>query len=311
MMVLDRGFFCICVEMFGPHASKDKKGSIVGTLEALHRRGCLCMQMFVGSTYGQLSEASEKRYYDEAPAVKKTLKALGMKLFIHAPYTFNLAKDVGADGLEPLWKQVQIADALGADGVVLHMGKAVKLDVAEAQRWFYENLCNVIGRMKAAKCHTKLFIETSAGQGTELYPTLEANLDPLGEFYDQFTAGQRKYIGLCVDTCHVFAAGYDISASFWKEFNERIGIEHLGVVHMNNSVKGLGSRVDRHAPLEAGKIDFDALAAFAKKANELGVPMIVETPSLDRDVIVIKKWLEGKYSKEAVDREMRDAMFAL
>lgn len=304
--------------MFGPHASKDKRDGFVGTLEKLHKRGCGCMQVFVGSTYGRMSEATEKRYMDDAPEVKKALKRLGMKMFVHAPYTLNFAKKAEDDGsmywIDAMWTQLRICDAMGAEGVVLHMGKALKLDVDEAKQVFHENLLELVGKMKAAKCGAKVFIETSAGQGTELYPTLEQNLDPVVEFYTQFTTTQRKYIGLCVDTCHIFAAGYDLATRaqvhrFWEELEERIGVENLGVVHMNNSLKGCGSCVDRHAPLEAGKIDFDALTEFAKLANRHGVPMIVETSAPERDVVVIKKWLENKYTKEAVDREMRDAMF--
>ncbi len=304
--------------MFGPHASKDKRGGFVETLEKLHKRGCGCMQVFVGSTYGRMSEASEKRYMEEAPEVKKALKKLGMKMFVHAPYTLNFAKkaeDGDAYWIEALWTQLKICDAMGAEGVVLHMGKSLKLDLSEAKDVFHENLLQLIGKMKATKCGAMIFIETSAGQGTELYPTLESNLEPVVEFYARFTANQRKYIGLCVDTCHIFAAGYDLGTRvhvqrFWSDFEERIGIAHLGVIHMNNSLKGCGSRVDRHAPLEAGKIDFDALAEFAKLADKHGVPMIVETSAPERDVVVIKKWLDGKYTKEAVDREMRDAMFS-
>lgn len=304
--------------MIGPHASRDKKGGFVETLEQLHRMGARCMQVFVGSTYGRLSEASEKRYFEEAPMVKATLKRLGMKLYVHAPYTLNFAKDPKDE--DPywvgwLWKLIQICEAMGVEGCVLHMGKAVKLEIAQAQQNFYTNLCQVLVHMKAAKCRAKMIIETSAGQGTELYPTIEQNLDPLVEFYHMFSASQRKYMGLCVDTCHIYAAGYNLSTrqqvrEFWREFEQRIGIEHLSVIHMNNSVKDRTSQVDRHAPLEMGKIDFDALTLFAQMAHDRQIPMIVETSEPVRDVVVLRKMLEGTYSKASVDREIRDQMFA-
>lgn len=305
--------------LIGSHASKDPKGGFPATLQQMHKLGCQCIQVVVGSTVARLSENSESKYMKEAPQVKETLQRLNMKLFVHAPYTLNFAKDPASEGGDAYWihaiiRILKVCEAMGAEGCVLHMGKAVKQDVATAKQLFYQNLTRVLDHMEATSMTTKLIIETSAGQGTELYPTIQNNLDPLVEFFDQFTETQRKYIGLCVDTCHIFAAGYDISTEegalrFWREFEERIGLEHLSVVHMNDSIKPLGSRVDRHAPLEVGKIGLEGLSAFAKQANLYEIPQILETPTPSRDIIVLRRCIEGTYTEYEVDMEIRDRMF--
>lgn len=306
-------------QMIGFHAARDVKGGFPVTLQKMHKIGCKCIQVVVGSTIARMSEATFKKYMAEAKDVSSKLKELDMQLFVHSPYTLNFAKDPKSevDGpywIEALWKILLVCDAMGAVGCVLHMGKAVSLPVATAKQHFYDNLVQVINRMKANDMHTKIIIETSAGQGTELYPTLSSTLDPLVEFFDQFTEDQRRYMGLCVDTCHIYAAGYDISTTqaadqFWSEFEEKIGLQHLTVVHMNDSVKALGSRVDRHAGLETGKIGLEGLTAFAKKGALYGIPLVLETPTCFRDIIVLRRILDDTYDELEVDMEIRDRMF--
>lgn len=286
---------------FGCHASRKPKTGFVGTLQDVidTNTGANVIQVFIGSPYGKMSEKTEQEYLQEAPSVKQALHNLNMKMFVHSPYALNFAKDPAAEApywIDALWKELKIAQAMGAEGSVLHMGKAVKLAVEDAEKFFYDNLSSVIERMENAKMTVKLFIETSTGQGTELYPTLEGSLDPLARFFSQFSKKQRKHLGICVDTCHVFAAGYDISSPakakrFWEEFDEKIGIEHLGVVHINNSLKPLQSKVDRHAMLLHGKIDVQGLREFARMAMTHGVPLVLETPTCFEDLPVLESML--------------------
>jgi len=192
------------------------------------------------------------------------------------------------------------------------MGKAVKLAVDKAEQVFHENLCSVIDVCVKEEIKAKIIIETSAGQGTELYPTLNNSLDPLVRFISRFTTNQKKHIRFCVDTCHIFAAGYEIgteagSARFWKEWEEKIGVELLSVVHMNNSVKSLGCRVDRHAILSKGAIGMEGLAAFAKSAAGYDISMVIETPWCQFDIPVLREMV-GKSLKTLAKRDW-DAWF--
>lgn len=284
---------------FGCHASRDAKKGFVGTLEKALQLGANTVQVMVGNPYGKMNEKCENCYYREASNVKNALTELDMKIFIHSPYYLNFAKDPSAEEpywIDALWKELQIGEALGSTGSVLHMGKSVKLDVVDAENHFYNNLSQVLTRMADANMTTKLFIETSAGQGTELYPTLNNTLDPLARFFSRFTTHQKKHIGLCVDTCHIFAAGYDISTpeqvkKFFEEWEDKIGLEHMGVVHINNSVRKLGSRVDRHAMLHFGEIPVEGLREFACMSAKHNIPLVLETPSADRDIPVLASML--------------------
>lgn len=280
------------IMILGCHFGRDKKLGIADVLRELHTEfGARCGQIFVGSPRSpKMSEASEKRYREEAVGIKAVLQECGMKLFIHSPYTLNFC----AQGDDEYWitamvRELGVADAMGAEGCVLHMGKAVKLAVDRAKEVFHENLLKVITQAKAAGIKSKIFVETSAGQGTELYPTKNNTLDSLVRFYSRFTDDQKKHIKLCVDTCHIFAAGYDISTEegnqrFWSEWEQKLGMECLAVIHMNNSVKPLGCCVDRHAPLAAGAINMRGLSAFAKSAALYHIPMVIETPFCQFDI---------------------------
>lgn len=269
---------------FGGHIPREK-GKLVNTLQKLFDAGGNTLQIFVGNPYG--SKLNKKDYLDQGEEVKAFLKAHHGRIFIHSSYTLNFAKSASDEKpywIDALWEELQIADALGADGCVLHMGKAVKRDLADAQTNMVENLKVVIGRMMKHNTKARIFVETSAGQGSELYPTRDNSIQPLKEFYSRFTSEEKKHIAFCVDTCHIFAAGYDIRTpqqvdAFFKTWREEMGIKTLAVVHLNNSVKDLGSSVDRHACLAYGKIPIEALATFTAHSYYHGIPVILETPA--------------------------------
>lgn len=97
------------------------------------------------------------------------------------------------------------------------------------------------------------------------------------------TFGCPAHAGVCFDTCHAFAAGYDFSTSkklnaMWQAFDEHIGLEHLHAVHLNDSKKGLGSRVDRHEHIGKGAIGEEAFRLFIRSAPVKKLPMLLETP---------------------------------
>jgi apurinic endonuclease APN1 len=244
-----------------------------------------------------------QRFRKLAPDVCKYLRKVGMKLFIHSPFSLNLAKEVTFE------------NALGAEGCVLHFGKSVKLDRAQAEQHFYDNLVYVLENTTNLKA--KLYIETCAGQGTDLYATKDGSLDELVRFYSQFTEKQKEKIKLCVDTCHIFAAGYDINneegaEAFWMEWQHKLGIESLGVIHMNNSSKPFQSHVDRHAALAHGHIGIRGLTTFAQHADMHEIPMIIETPFLEYDIPVLDAMINERPipNIEGIRRESQFAMIS-
>ena len=129
----------------------------------------------------------------------------------------------------------------------------------------------------AAQGPTRLLLEATAGQGTSVGHRFEHLACILRG------AEKRIPLGVCIDTCHIFAAGYDIRtkesfAATLKEFDEIVGLSHLCAFHLNDSMKDLGSRVDRHAPLGKGKIGIEAFEFLMQHPKLTQLPKYLETP---------------------------------
>jgi len=279
----------------------------------VNKMGGNCLQVFVSSPMsGQVSTKSIQFYKSNADKIKSTLSEYNTKLFIHSPYTFNFAKDKLNDfWLNCYWirsyiKELEIADMIGAVGCVIHVGKYLDLSIENATRNMYESLSFVIEQIKEKNLNSVIILETGAGQGTELFITNNNSLDNFANFYNMFSLEQKKYIKLCVDTCHIFSAGYCISEpkfvyQFFKEFEKKIGIEHLVLIHLNDSKKECNCHIDRHENLGFGKIGLSGLSKFILISYILKIPMVLETPEPDSSKItaideikLIKKIIEKK-----------------
>jgi deoxyribonuclease IV len=301
---------------FGGHIPREK-GGLTKTLNKILEGGGNSLQIFAGNPHsGKVPKAD---YLSQGPEVKAFMQTHNMKLFIHSPYILNFAKDPGAEQpywIESLWDELEIADALGAEGCVLHMGKSVKNSVEEAERFMVENLRTVVQRLRAAGIKAKVLVETAAGQGTELFATKDGTLDELARLFAKFSPEEKKHIGFCVDTCHIFAAGYDISTpqqvvGFFNEWEAKIGLRHLNVVHLNNSVKDLGSGVDRHACLAYGKIPIDGLATFISRAYSRSIPVILETPAPYQEIAYLRQAAHMIMTSAATDSKGSTALIRL
>ena len=139
---------------------------------------------------------------------------------------------------------------------------------------------------------TVVLLESMAGQGTNVGYKFEQLIYMIDSCKSKF----RKRLGICLDTCHIFAAGYDISSEqeykkTFKLFNKIVGHKHLKVIHINNSYGKLGSRIDRHAPLKDGEIPFETFKLIMNDKTLTDIPKILETPS-DPEMKLWKKEIE-------------------
>jgi endonuclease IV len=259
----------------GAHIPKDAFG-ILASLEKW-RAHTNCFQLFLGSNIGRVTDRMYKKMLDEAADVKQFLKDHEMKLYIHLPYTVNMANE----DVQDIIRELEIAGLCGAMGCVLHVGKHVKKTVAEGEALMLANFKACIKQMKEKKIKTKIFIETAAGQGTELIVSPKA----FNAFIAKFNKEEMQYIGTCLDTAHVWAAGWNLETS--------LEIVSPDLVHFNNSKVRHGSRVDRHANLEDGMIPVSILQQMAKDCAKRDIPMILETPLCTEDVPVLVKWAGG------------------
>jgi deoxyribonuclease IV len=194
----------------------------------------------------------------------KSITKRRQRLFIHAPYTLNLSN---ADDwvAEKTINHLEFAAEHGIDGVVVHCGKRGKLSWSQAIVNMYFNVKVIAAAVK----NTKLIIETSSGQDGELL------CDPheLCNFVLSHSATSRSKITLCVDTCHVFAAGYE-PMSYIKTI-ESYGIP-ISLIHYNDSKMPQGSKRDRHAAVGDGYIGIDSLLHVLLWAREKNVPCVTE-----------------------------------
>lgn len=273
------------IKLFGPHVSKQT--TVLKTLEyAKNTLNASAIQIFVGNPQsGRMTQKTVEKYAQESESVTKFLKQNNMCFVIHTPYVLNFSKDSKCDDpywINELWNEIKVSQSLGSVGCVLHMGKAVSLDIPTAEKYMIDNIACVADKMEEANMTTKIIIETSAGQGTELFATKDGNLQPIIRLWNSFTEIQRKHIGFCIDTCHIHSAGYKIDTiadinRLFDEWNNSIGIQNLTVIHLNNSITPFNSRVDRHGTLTEGTIPTECLLHFAKRTFEYGIPIILET----------------------------------
>ena len=273
------------IHFFGPHLHKQV--NVLNTLQvAKNDYGASMLQIFVGNPRsGRMSQKTFDQYSNEAINVRNYLENNNMRLVIHSPYVFNFARDPNTDDafwINELWHELCISQALGSVGCVLHMGKAVGLKKDIAEKNMIDSISIILNKMKSFNMTTKLIIETSAGQGTELFTTENNSIEPLIRLWNSFDKELQKYFGFCIDTCHIHSAGYNIEKTqyidkLFDDFDESIGLHNLLLIHLNNSSTKYNSHVDRHGTLKEGSITTDSLLHFATKSFTYNIPVVLET----------------------------------
>lgn len=209
-------------------------------------------------------------------------------LLIHAVYLLNCASEdpeIREKSLASLISSLRAGAALGAHAVVLHPGSALK-DGGEAGAAL-ERAAETIVEALAESEECPLHLEDTAGAGG----TLGRSFDELAILVDR--AGGDDRLGVCLDSCHLFASGYDIRTAdgldrVLSELDDRLGLGRLGSLHVNDSMTGLGSNRDRHANLGDGELGREGCAAFLSEPRFEGLPCVLEGPGakgkgLDRD----------------------------
>ena len=227
---------------------------------------------------------AEEKSKSELTRYKKYLEENNMKAVVHSCYCHNLATnwDNYSWWLKNFELEIEYSHYIGALGVVLHFGKKLELSKEEAYNNMYTSLIYVHNRTIKFK-DIKIFLETSTGQGSEICFKLEE----LAHFYKKFSKNDneeiKERIKLCVDTCHIFSAGYNLKTKndvkrYLEEFEELIGIRYIKLIHLNDCKVEFGSRVDRHENIGKGYIGLTGLKHFFKYFKKLNIPIVLETP---------------------------------
>ncbi len=199
----------------------------------------------------------------------------------HAGYLINLASPDGAlreKSVIALVREVERCARLGLAGVIIHPGSHGGRGEEEGLGRAAASLGRVIERTPWAA--VAILLENTAGQGNALGWRFEHLGSLLG------AAGGRARMGVCLDTAHAFAAGYDLRTAAacrrtLAELDRAVGLERLGAIHLNDSRKGLGSRVDRHEHIGRGAIGLEGFKFVMRREEFRGLPKILETPKTD------------------------------
>jgi|688.fasta_scaffold34336_4 deoxyribonuclease-4 len=280
--------------LLGAHQSI--AGGFPKAVERATATGCTCLQIFTRNV----------NRWDAAPIppaaaaeFRAAVRAAGLGLVVaHDSYLINPA---AADpvlrrrSIDGLVLELERAEQLGLPWVVAHPGAAGERPVDEAVRAAADGIAEALDRTRGLRAG--ILVETTAGQGS----CLGARFEEIGDILAVVDAdrGRRKRIGVCLDTCHVFAAGYPLYPRAALDdtlaaFDRHVGLRRLALIHVNDSKRDRGSRVDRHEELGRGKIGRAAFALIATHPGLAGIPLILETPK------------EGPDGKPAPENDIRN-----
>lgn len=210
------------------------------------------------------------------------LKSELKKIMSHGSYLINLGspkEEVLQKSRVAFEEEIMRCQALSIDYLNFHPGSATTSTEEECLNTICESLLSF--EKMLARGSTRLLLETTAGQGTNMGYTFEQLAYILEKTHKKIP------IGVCIDTCHIFAAGYDIRAEAgWEgvldHFDKVVGLPHLYAFHLNDSMKPLASRRDRHAHLGEGEIGIEAFKFLARSPRTNQLPMYLETPNKER-----------------------------
>lgn len=234
--------------------------------------GCTAIQLFVKNNnqwFGKDIPAEQLQAFRQ----KKTIFA-----FAHTGYLINLAATNPENldkSLKSMRQELDLAEALELPFTVLHPGSHLGEGEEAGLKKVALNIKELLGQTKGYK--VKVLLETTAGQGTNL----GFKFEQLAEILD--LVGEPARMGICFDTCHAFAAGYDLRTmesyhQTWEEFDQTIGLKNLLAFHLNDSQGDLGSKKDRHEHIGKGKLGLEAFRLLMNDERFSSLPMVLETP---------------------------------
>jgi deoxyribonuclease-4 len=260
----------------GAHVST--AGGLTNAIARGEERGCESIQIFNQSPrmwrptkYGEEDFAGFREAMDDSGVEA---------VIIHAVYLINCAskdKELRKKSRDSLTHALRIGDGIGAAGVVLHPGSQKDEPLGPSIKRASKTIAAALDDSDSCR----LLLEQTAGHKG----LLARDFDQIADLIDG--AGGNRRLGLCLDSCHMFVQGYDITdeahlAKVLDEADAKVGIERLGAVHVNDAAAPLGSCRDRHANIGKGEMGKRGLAAFLSEPRFEGLPATLETPGPEK-----------------------------
>lgn len=263
----------------GSHVSMSAPDFMLGSVKEALSYGANAFMLYSGAPQNTRRQPIEKLKIKEAHQLMKDNGIPLENIIMHAPYIINLANTIKPETYEIatsfLKEEIKRCHAFGAKYLVLHPGSHVNAGEEVGLNSIIKGLDDAMLDMK----DTYIALETMAGKGSELGYTF-AQIKYIKEHVKN-----SEHIKVCLDTCHINDAGYDLNDfdAILDEFDELIGLEHLVCIHLNDSKNVQGAKKDRHANLGFGEIGFDKLSYIAHHERLKDIVKILETPYVEKN----------------------------
>lgn len=299
----------------GSHVSFSDKGLLNAAEEAV-TYGSSTFMIYTGAPQNTRRKPIEDQFVEEGKAV---MDKHGMgEIVVHAPYIINLGsykEDTFELAVRFLQEEIRRTNYLGVKNIVLHPGAYTDKDAEYGIARIAEGLNEVLSGVKDTDVNIAL--ETMAGKGTEIGRSFEEIAAIMEKVED------NRRLTVCMDTCHIHDAGYDIVNDFdgvIDQFDRIVGLDRLAVVHLNDSKNVRGAGKDRHAPVGAGLIGFDAMRYIVHHDKIRHLPLILETPWIGKvdgkerpmyeaEIALLRGDVESRLGSEFLDHVERLEFF--
>lgn len=261
----------------GSHVSMSAPDYVLGSVKEALSYGANAFMLYTGAPQNTRRKKVSELKIEEAHELMKNNNIPMENIIVHAPYIINLANCTKPEtfqlGVDFLTQEIERVKAIGAKIIVLHPGSHVLATPEEGLNRIVEGLDQAMEHID----DLVIALETMAGKGSEL-----------GYQFDQirYIMNHAKYgdhLKVCMDTCHIHDAGYDLADfdQILDEFDRIIGLDHLVCMHINDSKNVMGAKKDRHANLGFGEIGFEKLANIVHHPKLKEVVKILETPYVE------------------------------
>lgn len=286
--------------IIGSHVSFNSKNQLTTSInEALSYKANTFM-FYTGAPQNTKRCIIDENITKEANKLLQKNNIKKENIIVHAPYIINLANSNNFEfNVKFLKEEIDRCESLGMKYLVLHPGSHVGL----GEETGIKNIINSLNEALTENTNVFICLETMAGKGTEL----GKNFDELKQIIDGVK--YKEKIKICMDTCHLNDSGYNISDIdlLLSLFDEKIGLDKLACIHINDSKNEIGSRKDRHENFGFGKIGFDTLIKYIYHPKLKDIPKILETPYVKDDEDSKKSYPPYKFEIEMIKSEKFDS----
>lgn len=282
--------------IIGSHVGYKKDSGLVGSVKEALNYNANTFMFYTGAPQNTKRLPIDLEKVKEAEQLMKDNKIAKENVIVHAPYIINLATDdlVKREfSCNFLKEEIKRVETLGFSYLVLHPGSHVGAGTDKG----IQNIADSLNKIIDKDTKVVILLETMAGKGTEV----GKNFEELESIISKIK--QRENIGVCLDTCHINDAGYDLNYfdKVLDSFDKIIGLDKLKCIHVNDSKNIMGSHKDRHENIGYGHIGFDNLINIIYNKRLDNIPKILETPYIDKTYPPYKYEIEMIRSKKFND----------